>query len=125
MRNNEGFVVLRAYSPFLTYVTVYKLDNFRNVDRRNLFRNIFRAVGVTVLLAEFTLFLSAEFSVSYKNNFALNGTAQQLSFAIIGFPVPLIYFVIFWKSQKIIETLDVLRGVVVERRLTFAFSLSL
>lgn len=120
----KEIVILRAYDPFLTYLTVYKLGNFRNFDRRNLFRNIWRAVGVTIIFATFTLFMSAEFVVAYRSNFALNETAQQLAFVIIGFPVPLIYFVMFWKSHKIIDTLNILRGVVVESRLiSFNFPL--
>lgn len=107
-------VILRAYRPFLTCLTVYKLDNFRTSDRRILFRNICRAIGFTLTFAIFLLlFLLTEFLACYNKNFDLNVIVGPFSFFLVTSLVVPVYFVMLWKSNKIIDTLDYLDEVVV------------
>lgn len=111
--------MLSAFRPFLTYLTIYKLDNFRNNDRRTLSRNIWRAVGLTALLAVYTfIFVLSEFAACYQNQFDLDRIVQKLAFVILGLPVPLIYLGLFWKSDKIIDVFDYLHGILTERKPT-------
>lgn len=119
MPKNEEIVVLNAFRPFLTYLTIYKFDNFQNNDRRILSRNIWRAIGLTVLLAVYSfIFVLSEFAECYKNNFDLAKIVQKLAFVVLGLPVPLIYLGLFWKSDKIIDVIDYLHGILVERKPT-------
>lgn len=125
MENHEKIVILRAYRPFLKYLTVYKLDNFRADEGTILSRNIRHAIGLAFLFAVFTfIFLPAQFLVSYTNHFNLRLIIQPLAFLLAGLPAPLVYFLMFWKSNKVIDTLDYLHGIVVESKLCSCFFLS-
>lgn len=118
MQNSKEVVILRAYRPFLTYLTVFELDNFRNINSgRILARNIGRAVGVTLIFVLITfIFLGSEFIVSYNHQFDLNEVAQQVSYVILVLPAPFIYLYLFWKSSKIVETIDHLHGIVAQSK---------
>lgn len=120
MKNHEKIVILRAYRPFLKYLTVYKFDNFRTDEAAILGRNIRHAIALTFLFAVFTfIFLPAQFLVSYKNHFNLRLVIQPLSFLLAGLPASLVYFLMFWKSKKVVDTIDYLHGIVVERKIFF------
>lgn len=114
MPKDGDVIVLRAYRPFIEYLTVFKLDNFRNDDCHILSRNICRAIGVLILHMICLLFTLSEFFVSYENNFALNESVQNVIFVIVLLQIPLIYSAMFRKSLKITSTLDCLREIVVE-----------
>lgn len=118
MKNNREIVILRAYRPFLTFLTMYKLDNFRhNVDRRILMRNICRATGVTLLLAIYLCpFLSSELIVFIESKFDLNASGVRFSYFVGGAPTMSVHLLLIWKCNKIIETLDYLRGIVMDRK---------
>lgn len=117
MELNKEIVILQAYRPFVTYFTVYSLDNFRNIDRRTLFRHTWRAVGVTIAFAVFVLiFLLPLFVVCYQHRFDLNVIIEQLAFAILGLPAMPIYLVMFWKSEKVINVVASLNEAVVESK---------
>lgn len=114
MSTDERTVILRAYRPFLTYLTVYKLNNFRNKERRVLLRNVSRAVGVALLIVLTFLFLSSQLAACYEYNFALDKTVQCLAYAILGIQLLCIYLVMFWESHKAIDIFEYLHKVVVE-----------
>lgn len=116
MPTDKKMLILRAYRPFLTYLTVYKLNNFRNKERRILFRNIWRALGVSALIALTFLFLSSELAACYEYNFALNKTVQHFAYVILAVQLLCIYLVMFWKSHKAIDIFDDLHKIVVENR---------
>lgn len=117
MPQNKDFLVLSAYRPFITYLTIYKVDNFRSDDWRILSRNIGRAIGVSILFIISFVFTLSDFFVSYDNNFALNKSVQNSIFVLILSQLPPIYIVVFRKSHKIINALDYLCGIVIESKL--------
>lgn len=119
MENSDEIVILRAYRPFLTFLSVFKLDNFRCIDRCILLRNVCRAIGCSVIIAVTVTFVLTDLFVSYKHNFELDKIIQQLSFVVIGITLPLIYAIMFWNTQRIVDILDDLHGIVVESKAYF------
>lgn len=69
MKEIDEIVILRAYRPFLTFLTMYKSEKFQNINnRRTLIQNISRAVGVTMLLISYLgIFLATELFVFIKS----------------------------------------------------------
>lgn len=118
MSTDKQIVILRAYRPFLTYLTVFKFNNFRNKERRILCRNISRGAGVSTLFAFTFLFLSSELAACAEYNFALDKTVQHFAYIILGMQLLCIYLVLFWNSHKAFDIFDYLHKVVNESRST-------
>lgn len=120
MQNRERIVILRAYRPFLAYLTVYKADNFRDkADQLIWIRNICRALGVTLLITIYLCpFLAAELLVFIESNFNLKTVGLEFSHFICGCPTIAVHVLLIWKSNNIIATLDYLHGIVKDRKLT-------
>lgn len=115
--NKPKIIILRAYRPLLTCLTVYKRDNFHSSDGRILIRNICRATVLTIFFGVYMcVFLATEFFVSCSHNFNLNEIVQPLSFFLITSPLTIIYFIMFWKCNKVIDILNSLDGIVVESK---------
>lgn len=127
MIKNRGIVILRCYRPFLTFLAVYKFVNFRNnIGRRILFRNIFRAFCVTLLLTIYLCsFLSSELFVFIQSDFDLNARGVEFSFFVGGAPAMFVHLLLIWKCDKIVDTLGYLQEIVVEREFLFLSSLFL
>lgn len=121
MQNTKDILILRAYRPFLTFLTVFKFDNFRNIDnnRDNLLRNILCTIGVSLLMLNYNCpFLATELWVFIQSNFDLKTGGVQFSYFICGCPTIAVHLLLIWKSNNIIDTLDYLCGVVMERKCT-------
>lgn len=113
-------VVLRAYRPFLAYLTMYKAKNFRNENRAIVTRNICRVViHMFLFFIIDAVFVPSEMMSCYKNNFVLNEIADPMSYFLAVLPVLFVYILLSWKSDKIIETLDILHETVVERKFVY------
>lgn len=125
MQNSKDIIILRAYRPFLAFLTVFKFDNFRNIDknRRNLLRNFLCTIGVSLLIINYNCpFLATELSVFIQSNFDLKTGGVQFSYFCCGCPTIAVHLLLIWKSNNIIDTLDYLHGIVMERRFTiFSF----
>lgn len=116
-KSKRKVIILRAYRPLLTCLTVYKLENFHSRDGRILARNFCRAIVLTILFGVYMcIFLATEFFVSCSHNFDLNEIVQPLSFFLITSPLTIIYFVMFCKCSKVIGILNFLLGIVVESK---------
>lgn len=121
MKTNKGVIILRTYRPFLTFLSVYKFDNFRNtIDRRILLLNICRAIGVFLLLLIYLCsFLASELFVFIESDFDLNAKGVQFSYFVGGAPAIFVHLLLMWKLENIVDTLDYLHGIVEERELLF------
>lgn len=118
IENNGEIVILRAFRPLLTLLTVYKWKNFRNKSCRLLIQNICRAVAITILFSSYTLlFLSSELFLCFKEKFNLDVIRQPLSFLLGGCQVQYIYFSIFWKSKEVFKVLDRLHDIIKKRKI--------
>lgn len=116
VENTGEIVILRAFRPLLTLLTVYKWHNFRNKSCGLLMRNICRAIGITILFSSYAvLFLSSELMVCVKEKFDLDVIAQPLSFLLGGCQVQYIYFSILWKSAEVTKVLDRLHEIIKKR----------
>lgn len=114
------FIVLRAFRPFLVYLTMYKAKNFRNENRLIVIRNICRVVVHLVMFSIlYAVFVPAEVLVCYTNQFVLSKIADPMSYFLAVLPAIFVYILLFSKSDKIIETLDILHEIVVERKLVY------
>lgn len=118
MANLNEIVILTAYRPFLSFLTVYKMDNFRGIDdRRILIRNLCYVTGVTLLIANYLCpFLSSELLVFIQNDFNLKTSGVQFSFFVGGAPAMSVHLLLLWKCYTIIDTLEYLQEIVVERK---------
>lgn len=117
MEWNTKINIPPAYRPFLVILTVHKIRNFRSNDRRILWRNIGRAVGVTILLTIFVcLYLPYELSVCVRQHFNLNVISQPLSFSIGSSQVLIVYLILLLKGEKIIETIDHINQIIKKRK---------
>lgn len=116
MANKTEIVTLRAFRPFLTILTIFESNNFYTTNQRMFIRNLSRAFGVTLVFSGYVcLFLSGGILACIQHNFDLNVVAQPLSFFISGIQVPYYYGILFWKSDKIIGTLEYLHRIVEKR----------
>lgn len=120
MSNSKEIVVLRAYRPFLKMICLYQFDNFRNNGRRTVIRNICYALCFAFLFfMQVFFFFVSELFYAYTNRAHLTKFIGPLSFGMLAFHVPMIYTVMCWKRQRIIETIDYMRGIVVESKIRF------
>lgn len=96
---------------------MYKLESFRNCEGSILKQNIQLAIGLTLLFAVFTfIFLPTQFLVCYRNITDFKLIVQPLSFLLAGTPATFVYFLMVWKRDTVVDTLDYLHGIVVERK---------
>lgn len=111
-------VILHAYRPFLTFLTMYKSEKFQNINnRRVLIGNICRALGVTLLIIFYLcLFLSSELLVFIKSDFDLNVGGVEFSYFVGGVPSLAVHLLLIWKCDNITDALDYLHGIVIKRK---------
>lgn len=115
MEENRDIAILRAFRLFLICLTVFKLDNFRYDE--HFIRNIGRAIGLGVLLLIFLYpFLGSQFIVCFENKFNLNVVGQPLSLVCGSSQVLNVYFILFYKSDKIVELIRHIHLIVNERK---------
>lgn len=120
MQKSQEVVTLRAYKPFLTFLSAYKANNFRNIDDRSvLCVNILRAVGVTLLMIMNAWFSLVQLMVFINCKFDLNIGGAQFSFFLCCAPVFCLHFVLIYKINEVIATIEYLHTIVREREFFF------
>ena len=119
MPDKPEIMILRAFRPFQTILTIFKLNNFRSPNH-HITRNIIRAIGFALLLFVYVfLFIASELSMCVQYNFNLNFVAQPLSFLIGGSQVFNIYVILIWKIDKVVEALEYFHAIVEARKGAF------
>lgn len=122
MQNNEEIFILHAYRPFLTFLSVYKAANFRNIDDQRIFaRNILHAVGATLLIVLTVWFMSVQLMVFVNCNFDLNVGGAQFSFFLCCAPAFCVHLLLIWNFDEVMATIGCLQTIVVEREFILLF----
>lgn len=118
MENNKEIIILRAYRPFLKFLSVYNMDKFRGIDDWRIFtRNLCYVTCVTLLIVNYLCpFLSSELLVFIQQHFNLKTSGVQFSFFVGGTPTMSVHFLLIWKCYNIIDTLDYLQEIIDERK---------
>lgn len=122
MENSKSVSIPTTYRPFLIFLTVYKINRFRTTDRCTLIRNICQATGVTLLLIIFVcLYLSYELTVCIRERFNLNVISPALSFFLGSSQMVVIYFLLIFKSNEIIDVIEHINEIVKKRTAVMDF----
>lgn len=116
MENNKKNCILHAYRPFLAFISVYKMENFRNIDDRRVFhRNNWRAVGATLLSLVNIWFVAVQLMVFVNCNFDLNVGGAQFSFVLCCAPAIFVHLLFIWNCGDVTAAIDYLQEIVLER----------
>lgn len=125
MASKRKIDVFGAFQPFLDIINICNSTNFRNVDKRIVIQNIFRAIAFAAIVFGFTMILLSDawYCISVKFDFSV--AAVQLGILINSLQFAITYISFRWKIRLTDELIQKLSRIINKRRCKiYRFSLA-
>lgn len=116
MAKDPEITVMAYFKPFLNNLAIFNKNNFQNQTRRNLYRNIFYAIVLSLFFIGYTVAMLSDAWHCVVHEFDVATLAFQIGFFSNGSIWAIAHMSIRLKNEQVKEVIDNLAESIKKRK---------